>query len=245
MCHKFQLREGAILISDAHYSPSRPELLNFLYAIEAKKLTPPQLIFMGDIFDELFGSIDYTYRRNREMIQLIESLSQQVEILYLEGNHDFNLKKIFKNIQIVPIGKQPFSSSFNDKQVLLAHGDFDAKIGYKIYTALIRNPIVLFFLKYIDIALEHKILKSVEAHLSKKDDCKRLEWFEDFIKRRFDNRHNCDYFIEGHFHQNKRLHLKDFDYINLGAFACNQRYFIVKSTQDNNLVVEENIYKEM
>jgi UDP-2,3-diacylglucosamine hydrolase len=200
---------------------------------------------MGDVFDALFGSIDYTYEKNQKMIDLIEKIAQQIEVIYFEGNHDFNLKKVFSKPFIIPIAKQPFLMHFKDKRVYLAHGDFDGKQGYKIYTALIRNPFILFILKYIDIITAHAILKNVQKHLDKKDDCKELTWFEDFIQNRFAKRFVCDYFIEGHFHQNKTLILDEFIYINLGAFACNQRYFIVKSTQDNKLTVEEKLYKEM
>ena len=245
MSRKLELREGAILISDAHYSPQKPQLFSLLEDIYTQKIQTPQLIFMGDIFDALFGSIDYTYEKNQKMIDIIEKIAQKIEVIYLEGNHDFNLKRVFKVPFVIPIAKQPFMMHFKDKRVCLAHGDFDGKAGYKIYTALIRNPFVLFILKYIDIITAHAILRNVQSHLDKKDDCKELGWFEDFIKNRFKKRFECDYFIEGHFHQNKTLILNDFIYINLGAFACNQRYFIVKSTQDNKLTVEEKCYKEM
>ncbi|MEO1938460.1 MAG: UDP-2,3-diacylglucosamine diphosphatase [Sulfurimonas sp.] len=245
MSRKLELREGAILISDAHYSLKKPQLFSLLEDIYTQKIQAPQLIFMGDVFDALFGSIDYTYEENQKMIDLIEKIAQKIEVIYFEGNHDFNLKRVFKTPFIIPIAKQPFLMHFKDKRVYLAHGDFDGKAGYKIYTALIRNPFVLFILKYIDIITAHAILKNVQSHLDKKDDCRELSWFEDFIQKRFAKRFVCDYFIEGHFHQNKTLILDDFIYINLGAFACNQRYFIVKSTQDNKLTVEEKLYKEM
>jgi UDP-2,3-diacylglucosamine hydrolase len=244
MSHNQELKEGAILISDAHYSAAKPQLFSFLQKIQTGSIKTPQLVLMGDIFDALFGSISYTYEKNRQLIVLLQQIAQTIEILYFEGNHDFNLAKVFDNLQTIPIAKQPFSLTFKTKKVLLAHGDFDGKIGYKIYTALIRNPFVLFVLKYVDIVLGHAILKNVESHLAKKDDCKSLSWFEAFIKQRFGKRFDCDYFIEGHFHQNKTIKLPTFTYINLGAFACNQRYFIVKSTQDNKLIVEEHYYKE-
>jgi UDP-2,3-diacylglucosamine hydrolase len=245
MSHKLQLREGAYIITDAHYSPQRPELLALIKDIHSKKLQPSQLILMGDIFDALFGLIEYTYEDNKEMIALLDAIAEDIEVIYLEGNHDFNLKVVFKNIKIFPLSQQPITVAFGDRRVCLAHGDFDGKTGYKIYTALIRNPLVLFVLKYIDITLNHLIINKIEAHLDKKDDCKELTWFEDFIQNRFANRFVCDYFIEGHFHQNKSLKLNSFTYINLGAFACNQRYFIVKSKHDKELLEEHQFSKEM
>ena len=245
MSHKLELREGAYIIADAHYSHQRPQLLAFIQAIASKKLQPSQLILMGDIFDALFGLIDYTYEENQEMINLLEAIAQEIEVIYFEGNHDFNLKVVFQNIKIFPLAQQPQVLHYGETKVCMAHGDFDGKVGYKIYTALIRNPFILFILKYIDIALGHRIINKIEEHLDKKDDCKELGWFEDFIKNRFTNRFECDYFIEGHFHQNKSFKLSSFIYINLAAFACNQRYFIVKSLQDKELLEENQFSKEI
>jgi len=244
MSHKLELREGAYIISDAHYSLQRPELLALIEDIHSKKLQPSQLILMGDIFDALFGSIEYTYETNQRMIELIEAIAKEIEVIYLEGNHDFHLKVIFQNVIIFPLAQQPVTLSFENKKVCLAHGDFDGKLGYKIYTALIRNPFVLFVLKYLDKALNHLIINKIEGHLDKKDDCVELSWFEEFIQNRFKNRFECDYFIEGHFHQNRRLKLEDFTYINLAAFACNQRYFIVKSLQDKEFLQEHKFCNE-
>ena len=245
MSHKINLKEGACIISDAHYSPERPQLLSFIKAIHSKEFQVTQLILMGDIFDALFGVIDYTYHENQEMIDLLEAIAEDIEVLYFEGNHDFNLKAIFKNIKIFPISMQPVMVSFGDKKLYLAHGDFDAPLGYQLYTALIRNPFMLFILKYIDMALGHLIINKIEEHLHKKDDCKKLEWFEDFIRRRFSGGYyECDFFVEGHFHQNKIVSLEGCTYINLAAFACNQRYFIVKSVQDKKLLEEQQLLKE-
>jgi UDP-2,3-diacylglucosamine hydrolase len=244
MSHNIELKEGAYIISDAHYSPDRPQLLSFIKAIHSKELQPTQLILMGDIFDALFGLIDYTYETNQEMIDLLEAIAEDIEVLYFEGNHDFNLKAVFKNIKIFPIAQQPLLASYKDKKISFAHGDFDAPFGYQLYTALIRNPFILFILKYIDKALNHLIINKIEGHLDKKDDCKKLEWFDDFIQRRFESGFKCDFFLEGHFHQNQTLFLSGFTYINLGAFACNQRYFIVKSMQDKELLEEHQFSKE-
>jgi UDP-2,3-diacylglucosamine hydrolase len=72
------------------------------------------------------------------------------------------------------------------------------------------------------------ILNKLDIHLDKKDDCKEIKNFEGIVKRRLDNKFECNYFIEGHFHQNRSLKIDGFEYINLAAFACNQRYFIVR-----------------
>lgn len=53
---------------------------------------------------------------------------------------------------------------------------------------------------------------------------------------KYDCEYDCEYFFEGHFHQNKFIKFDEFNYCNLAAFACNQRYFIVKSSNEELLI---------
>lgn len=243
MSHKIEIKKGAFVISDAHFSPSRPELFFLIEEIYFEKLQPSQIILMGDIFDALFGSIEYTYKNNQKMINMLNEISQEIEIIYLEGNHDFNLKKVFPQIKTFSIQKQPVECNYEDKKIYLAHGDFEGPLGYRLYTSIVRNALVLPLLKVIDNLSKHSILNYVYKHLAKKEDCNEFTGFRIFISRRIVNNYNCDYFIEGHYHQNKQIKFKNFIYMNLAAFACNQRYFIVKSLKDKELL-EENIFSK-
>ncbi|WP_373034761.1 UDP-2,3-diacylglucosamine diphosphatase [Sulfurimonas sp.] len=236
-----ELKEGAFVVSDAHYSHIRPQFLDFLKAIQTKKLQPTQLILMGDIFDTLFGNVAYTQEVNSEALKILNEISDEIEVVYLEGNHDFNLKTIFPKVKIFGIKEQPVSATYNGKSVLLAHGDIQSPMLYKIYTATIRNPFVIAILNTIDSISGHYIIKRLDEYLSKKDDCKEFSGFKAFIEKRLSKNYSCDYFVEGHFHQNKMLEFENFIYINLAAFACNQRYFIVKSFEDVE-IIEENIF---
>ncbi|QOP43062.1 UDP-2,3-diacylglucosamine hydrolase [Sulfurimonas sediminis] len=239
------IQEGAFIVSDAHYSHLRPELLYFLREIHSKNMAVPQLILMGDIFDALFGSIDFTCKQNKEVIALINDISKDTEVVYLEGNHDFNIKNVFPKAKVFSIKNQPVEALYQKKKVYLAHGDFDGDRLYKLYTSLIRSPFVLFVLKYIDIFSKHAILKNLDSYLSKKNDCKKFTGFREFVQKRLAEKYTCDYFIEGHYHQNTSFGTDGFYYINLGAFACNQRYFIVKSAQDIELLEEKKYSREI
>lgn len=239
MSHK--ILEGAFLVADAHYSHARPELLDFFKAIDSGELQPTQLILMGDIFDALFGGVKESYAPNDEAISLLNSISQKIELLYLEGNHDFNLAKIFSHAKIFPIQAQPVACEFEGRSVALAHGDLDGPLLYRLYAKTIRSPLTLFFLAIINRLLKNKILDDLDSYLSKKDDCKEFIGFEEFTLKRELKKYGCDYFIDGHFHQNRGFLSDGVSYFNLGAFACNQRYFIVKSS-DNAPILQEMAY---
>ncbi len=234
MCLK--LREGAFIVGDAHCSHIRPQFLEFLKKIKSEELKPTQLILLGDIFDTLFGEVFYTHKINQEAIDIINEISQKIEVIYLEGNHDFNLQPLFKNVKVFNIKNQPIEMKFNAKKVLLSHGDKPNRVNYNIYTAIIRNRFVLKTLAFLDEWLNHKILQKLDEYLSKKEDCREFVGFENVIKKRVANA-KCDYYIEGHFHQNRSFMVGNFLYINIAAFACNQRYFVVELS--NSLLKEK------
>ena len=233
------IKEGAYIISDAHYSHSRPELFNFIKQIHSKQLQPTQLLLFGDIFDALFGSISQTLENNQEMVDMLNDISQDIDLMYLEGNHDFNLKKVFPDSKVFTIAQQPVECLYDDKKVYIAHGDFGEDIGYKIYTGIIRNKFLLPIFNLVNNLFGNFILKNLDEYLSKKEDCNEFIGFREYISKRLENKYHCSYFIEGHFHQNKIINFDNYIYINLAAFACNQRYFIVESSKDKKFLRED------
>ncbi len=221
-----KLLEGAIFISDAHYSFKHRELLDFLKAIRAQEIQTPQLILMGDIFDLLFGGIAKTVERNQEAVDLINTLSDNIEIIYLEGNHDFNLASIFPGVQTFSIKQQPVVCEYRGETVALAHGDFDGAFGYRFYTALIRNHSVLRILSFLNGVGKQFILNALDAKLAKKDDCQKMYTFENYITKHLAKQNLEKYalFIEGHHHQDLSFEIDGCTYVNLPAFACGTEY---------------------
>jgi len=233
------LQEGAILVADAHYSFKHPLLLDFLQTIHTEEIITPQLILMGDIFDLLFTDIALTLERNRVVIDLINALSEQIEVVYLEGNHDFNLGDIFPGVKVYSLQQQPVDAGWMGKRVGLAHGDFGGAMGYKIYTALIRNRLIQKILNAIDRIGNHFILDALDDKLKNKEDCRNIEDFETYVKRHLSqiDLGRYDYFIEGHFHQNSQFDVDKCRYINLAAFACHEHYFVVQSDKTQGMLV--------
>lgn len=245
MSHKIKLREGAIFIADAHYCDKYPEFFTFLQAIDEKKIQTSQLVLMGDMFELLFGGVKQTLQENIEEINLLNKLSKKIEIIYFEGNHDFRLQEVFPEISVYPLEKQPVKSEFFDQQILLSHGDTKTPIGYQIYTKFIRNPFILFCIAMIDILCSHCIIKWLKTRGEKKDPCYKIGQFEEIIKKRLGylSSEALDVVVEGHFHQGVSFDLNGFLYTNLASFACNQKYFIVQSS-NKQFFLKECCFKE-
>ena len=241
-----QLQVGAILIADAHCAPWRTSFIDFLQAIESGVIVTPQLILMGDIFDMLYGPIPRTYHYNTQGIDLLNQLSEKIEIIYLEGNHDFLLADLFPKIEVIQRQHQPLILECEGKTVALSHGDKAMGIGYEIYTALIRNPLVLAVLRIIDAIEGGFIVSWLETMMKQKRHCRPIDHFETLVETRLDELKtvNIDVLIEGHFHQNRFFESENLQYINLAAFACNERYFTVQSNHNMPLICESVFRKE-
>jgi UDP-2,3-diacylglucosamine hydrolase len=240
MSPKLILQEGAILIADAHYSDKYPQFYTFLKALDSGEIKTSQLILMGDMFELLFGVISQTKEDNADEILLLNRLSETMEIIYFEGNHDFGLKNIFPNILVIPLEQQPKEFESNGKKVLLSHGDTKTPLGYRVYTKLIRNPYILSLIGVIDFLCFHCIIKWLKSRGMDRDPCYKINGFEKIIQSRlrYLRDESLDIVIEGHFHQNLRFDLYGFEYVNLGSFACNSLYFIVQFSKEQFILQE-------
>ena len=227
-----QLKVGAVFISDVHYDINHRKETFENFLTEMEKKLPPQIIFFGDIFELLFGRVNYTISQNISIIKKIDTLGKKIDIIYLEGNHDFNLKNLFQNILVIPINQQPIKAIFNDEVFLLAHGDIYISKGFSIYRHLIQSTFILTIFNLFDILLFNKIIKKLDFLQHKKAKCFKTFQFEKVVQNRINiflqNYKNFNYIVEGHFHQNFKTQYKNINYLNLPAFGCNKKYFILE-----------------
>ncbi len=240
------LHEGAILVADSHTAAWRTAFIDFLAALERGDIHTTQLVLMGDNFDLLFGPVKKTIRDNDTSIELLNRLSCKMEIIYLEGNHDFRIASLFPDIYVVDRSHQPLILSFNNERIALFHGDIKVPLGYALYTSLIRNQLILFCLNLINEIFGGIIINKLSKQMQRKNHCKKIENFEDIAQRHISApwSEKCDVIIEGHYHQNRTFALDGMKYFNLGAFACKERYYVVKSLQNQTVLDEVIFHKE-
>ena len=233
----FEILPGALFISDAHFSRRRPQLLPFLQCVADGSLPASQLILMGDIFDLLFGQIEVTHEMNGPVLTLLQDISRTIPVLYLEGNHDYNLSALFPSAVVVPLSAQPFACRFGKTAIVLAHGDFNQPLSYRVYSTLIRHRAVLGILGWINRLSGNGIIRRLERYLEQKEECYVIEGFEALVRRHLSGvaLPKNAVFIEGHYHQGKRYTFADVHYINLHAFACDRQYAVVRETEDFQL----------
>lgn len=216
------IKDGAIFVADSHFNEKNQEFLYFLNKIKAGEIETSQLFLMGDMIDFISEESKYFIKKNKIIINILNELSNNIEIIYLEGNHDYNLKSIFPNINVVEREKQPFLGRLsNDEIINLSHGDNFSDWKYNFYCIMIRNKYLLHFLNFIDV--NFFISKKIENSLLKKNICYKIFDFERIVEKRIKN-YNCDVVIEGHFHQGKEFLFDNKKYINVPSLFCQKKY---------------------
>ncbi len=227
------IKQGAIFVADSHYNQKNQQLLNLLEKVENDEIKTSQLFLMGDMIDFISGESRYFIRQNSAVINLLNKLSNKIEIIYLEGNHDYNLKTLFPNIKVIKRENQPFFAKLEEKTVSLSHGDNFINWKYDLYCSFIRNTIFLRFMNFIDI--NFFISKKIEEALVKKNICHKMKDFKKLVNKRINN-YDTDIVIEGHCHQGEIYFIDNKKYVNIPSLCCQNLYVQIS----NNYEFEEN-----
>ncbi len=215
------IKQGAIFVADSHYNEKNKQFLVLLEKLDKKDIKTTQLFLMGDMIDFISGESRYFVQRNSDVINLINKLSNDMDIIYLEGNHDYNLEKLFPKVKVIKRENQPLFAKFENKTISLAHGDNFINWKYDLYCKFIRNTIFLRFMNFIDI--NYFISKKIENALVKKNICHKMKNFEQIVSKRLKN-YNTDIVIEGHYHQGNNYLIDEKEYINIPSLCCQNLY---------------------
>ncbi len=216
------LKKDAIFVADSHFNQNHQEFLTFLKKLDSGEIKTTQLILMGDNFDFITGECKYFIKINQELIDILNKLSKSLEMLYLEGNHDYNIQSLFPNIKVIKRESQPFiTKTFDNKTVSLSHGDNFIDWKYDLYCSVIRNSPLLKFLNLFDF--NFFISKKIENALLGKNICHDFKNFKQLVMKRINN-YKTDIIIEGHYHQGKSYEINEKLYVNIPSLCCSKQY---------------------
>ena len=223
------IQNEAIFVADSHYNEKNKEFLLFLKKIESKEILCSQLFLMGDMIDFISGESRYFIKQNYQVIELLNKLSKDIQIVYLEGNHDYNLKSIFPNINVIKRENQPLLAKLENNQTIsLSHGDNFINWKYDLYCKIIRNTFFLQFMNLIDI--NFFISKKIENTLANKNICHKMNNFKQIVEKRIKN-YNTDIVIEGHYHQGDIYNINNKKYVNIPSLCCQKEYVKIKDLE--------------
>ena len=215
------IHESAIFVADSHFNKLNQQFLIFLEKLQNEEILTSQLFLMGDMIDFISGESKYFIKENKKIIDILNLLSSKIEIIYLEGNHDYNLSNLFPQIKVIKRENQPLLAQYKDKSVALSHGDNFINWHYNLYCKIIRNSILLKFLNLIDF--NYFISLKIENGLLGKNICHKMNDFERLVKRRV-SFYESDIIIEGHYHQGGTYNVDNKTYVNIPSLCCDNKF---------------------
>ena len=236
MPEQIVIKSGAIFIADSHENENRENFWHFLCALKSGEIKTPQLFLMGDMFDFLAGECEFFVKFYERYVRAIDELGEKMEIYYFEGNHDFNLSRLFKNVKAYPIGAQPVKFATECGQsVLIAHGDIFLPFVAKYALRFLRVKFFLKTMNFFDKFLNFRLSKRILNKLKRKILDYKIPNFKNLVEakmRRYNAFYEADVVIEGHYHQGEQYTIGKQKYINISSFACEQSYFVVEYGQN-------------
>lgn len=236
MPEQIVIKSGAIFIADSHENENRENFWHFLCALKSGEIKTPQLFLMGDMFDFLASECEFFVKFYERYVRVIDELGEKMEIYYFEGNHDFNLARLFKNVKAYPIGAQPVKFATECGQsVLIAHGDIFLPFVAKYALRFLRVKVFLKTMNFFDKFLNFRLSKRILNKLKRKILDYKIPNFKNLVEakmRRYNAFYEADIIIEGHYHQGEQYTIGKQKYINVPSFACEQSYFVVEYGQN-------------
>jgi UDP-2,3-diacylglucosamine pyrophosphatase LpxH len=227
------------IISDLHLglNNSKPKnILNFLNSIETEVL-----ILNGDIIDidAINRGHKWKNKHNKVIIKLLD-MSKKTKVVYIRGNHDDDIKKLFNtkigNIEFVDEFYVYVEDGENEKKYVVTHGDKlenpnnKLKIFYKVGSVL--YDVLLSINNYYNIIREYFKLPYHSISKMAKTNVKKIMSFifEFEVKAlEFAIKTNSDGVICGHIHTPTIKKIGDIEYMNSGDWVENQTAIVLDS----------------
>ena len=237
-----------VAISDVHVKRSgdQAEILLISFLRNPDVQSSDVIFLLGDIFDLMIGPHTQYFVRYQIYFDEIKKLIKNGKrICYVEGNHDFHIKELYRNFfQInLDLDSSLFSMSsyfefFDaDKKIYFAHGD-DIELGnlnYRLWKALVTSFPLRY---YANNLMPHFLIKALgeySAEKSRKRNNKRYSNEADLAPVKDNFRLSTEVFFKKHPRQIIVLghsHVKDhyispsgFEYVNNG-YAQNSKTYI-------------------
>lgn len=224
----------AIFIADAHLkSPQTKEYKDL--KIFLKDLLQDReldaLFILGDFFDFFVGFPHVVFYEHLEIMGILKELENKgISIFYLEGNHDFFLKKLNRYGSKINFVPEKISLNLKGKYYI-SHGDMLYKKDYahRVMTFFIKNSLTNLFSYLLPPHLVYHF-----AHLVSRFSRKRLkeEFNPGLLKDFIEDAINRDYSgaILGHFHKEmvikRNIGSKNFTIYLLGSWQIDRSYLL-------------------
>lgn len=137
---------SVIAVSDLHiWGPDDPLYHSLLTLLNERVFPGDTVVLAGDLFDLFVGNKLVFINQYSAFIEALKKAGDRgATIHYIEGNHDFLLKKAFTSTKNVYVHPDQVKLEIAGKKFYFTHGDLvDPKdYGYRLLRMFFRSPIM-------------------------------------------------------------------------------------------------------
>lgn len=198
------------LLGDAHLREGDADVTGFVRFLDHLPGDIRTLAILGDLFAVWIGSPDLLRAHHREVIGALERLrGRGCSLLYIEGNHDFFLERIYSRRLFELLAKDSLDLAVGGRRVHLAHGDLvnTRDRQYLAWRALSKNRLFFSAFSMLPAGARLLIADRLEARLAKTNvEFRRGFPFsecEAYARKRIAQ--GGEVLVFGHFHEERRI----------------------------------------
>ena len=226
-----------LFISDLHLSPDHPRLIRgFLALLTEYQNKNTQLYILGDWFNAWIGD-DYTAPWLDEIVSALQVFAAAGNQVYFQvGNRDFALGLKFLNQFDGILLPDVYTLEIDHKKFRLEHGDAlcTDDIGYQRFRKVIRNPILLGFLKRTPLSFRQKLANGFRKKSSETTQLKSYDIMDVNTQAVESVITPVDYLIHGHTHRPDINHILNKQRIVLGDWRADSAWVLEINPLENN-----------
>lgn len=162
-----------VFIADAHLGglddPAQKRLVRFLESFHDAGVR--RLVIVGDFFEFWTGFGEMVPLRYLPVLAaLMEARAKGVEIVYVEGNHDFHMGRFFTDVLGARVHDHACTVTLDGRRVIAIHGDtIGCTPGYSLWRAFLRSPVF----RFLKTVLPPALFFHTAARLSRRSRRKR------------------------------------------------------------------------
>jgi UDP-2,3-diacylglucosamine hydrolase len=202
--------KSILFLGDAHLRDDDPEVDVFLQFLRETPSRAAALYLMGDLFDLWVGSPAFLTDCHHRVLEALRRLrAAGVDLVYVEGNRDYRLGRLFESDPFRSVVRDGTEIAFAGRRIHLAHGDLVNREDrqYRFWRRVAKGPLLLGAFEALPAGAARSLARRLERDMAKTNMRQRSRFPEEECRRfAMELRgQGADMLVLGHFHQEKRL----------------------------------------
>ena len=202
------------LLGDAHLREADPEVEAFVGFVDHLPESTTVLAILGDLFAAWIGRADLVRPHHERVVSALRRLhGRGVRVLYVEGNHDFFLRRLYAGDPFETIAETDLEIDLEGRRLHLAHGDLMNRHDrqYRAWRRLSKSGAFFAAFNVLPRATRLRIVDSLERGMATTN----MEFRGGFpvgeclAYARPRIRAGADAIVFGHFHDERRLDISE------------------------------------